>query len=171
MSEYLEMGPIDGYLAPGQLIKGTKPQLLDVLTWHARILPGYTTHDGDTLTRVTLDLGWHLHAADQSIRLTSSIGPINAPEVTGEEKVAGILVRNWVDRWLREPGALWLRSRSIDKDSRGRTVGEVWCGDHELGAALLDAGLAKFCEPSGKRIPFTSDEVERIVARLTEPVA
>lgn len=149
------------------------------LTWHAVLLPGFVVHDGDTLTHCTLDLGWHQARLGDAVRLTSSLGPINAPEVTGNEKPAGILVRNAVAQWLAEAGRVWLRSRAIDargnhaEDSRGRTVAEVWVTqnqqDHELGAWLIEHRLVKFCEPSGKRVFFTAAELDDIVARLQEP--
>ena len=135
------------------------------LTWQARIV-AYTVHDGDTLTNVTIDQGWYVQRIHQSIRLTSSQGPVNAPEVTGREAAAGLLVRDWVRDWLAMPGQLWLRSRSIDHDSRGRTVGDVLRDEAELGLVLLLRGLAKRCKADGTRIPFTDDELQRIVAQL-----
>lgn len=151
------------------------------LTWHAVLLPGYRVHDGDTLCDCTLDLGWRTAQLDADVRLTSSHGPINAPEVTGREKPAGMLVRAAVASWLDDagPDRIWLRSRAIDdrgrhaEDSRGRTVAEVWTHqngeDLELGAWLLEHGLAKFCEPNGTRIPWTDDELADVIARLQEP--
>lgn len=149
------------------------------LTWHAVVL-NYRVHDGDTLTSCVLDLGWRQARLGESVRITSSRGPINAPEVTGPEAPAGRLVRDAVSLWLRERlQRIWLRSRAINvrgdhaEDSRGRTVAEVWVtqdgADYELGAWMLEERLAKFCEPSGKRIPFSEAEIEDIVARLSEP--
>lgn len=145
------------------------------MTWQAVILPGFEVYDGDTLTKVTLDIGWRSAQLGQSIRLTSSRGAINCPEVTGREKSAGLLVRDAVRRWIAEPGGrLWLRSRAINvrgdhaEDSRGRTVGEIWCDGQELGAWLLEQKLAKFSGPGGKRIEFNDSELEAIVAKLRE---
>jgi endonuclease YncB( thermonuclease family) len=138
------------------------------LTWHARIRPGFTVHDGDTLTRVELDIGWRTVLIGQSIRVTSSRGPINCPEVTGQERTAGVLVRDAVTRWLGDPGELWLRSHALSRDAYGRTIGEVWCGEHELGAWLLEQGLAIACGPEGKRVAFSEAELDRIVAQLLE---
>ena len=150
------------------------------LTWQARVIE-YCVYNGDTLTDCLLDLGWHQARMGESVRLTSSLGPINAPEVTGAEAPAGKLVRRAVDAWLMESGvsSIWLRSRAINvrgdhaEDSRGRTVAEVWVTqdgqEYELGAWLLENRLVKMCEPSGKRVPFATAEIEDIVARLSEP--
>lgn len=134
-------------------------------TWKARLVDWHV-HDGDTLTRATLDIGWRVHLTGQSVRVTWSEGPINCPEVTGRERKAGLIVRDAVAGWLTSrmtSAGLWVVSRSIDRDAYGRTIGEIHSGPHEFASWLMGRGYAKPCEPSGKRVPFTDEELARIV--------
>lgn len=126
------------------------------LTWTARIVR-YTLHDGDTLTNVHLDVGWGVIISRSgttplSVRLTSSRGPINAPELYGPEAVAGKLVRTALDhdimnQWDRGR-TLWLVSREIDRDAYGRCIGEIHCEGEDLGTVMLERGLVKLCGPA-----------------------
>jgi len=146
-------------------------------TWTARIVD-FTTHDGDTLVGVKLDVGWGVllsrsGTAPLSIRLTSSAGPINAPETTGPEAQAGKLVSWYVDGALRAAKDLWVVSRELSRDAYGRCVGEIFMRgsddkDYELGLRLADLKLVKACGPGGKRVPFTSEELASICERLGE---
>lgn len=151
------------------------------LTWTARIVR-CDVHDGDTLVNVSIDVGWRLTlsgtgTSPMSIRLTSSRGPINAPEVTGKEASVGWLVRDWLgailsggqDAWNggRVHTDAWLVSRALDRDAYGRVIGEVHVdGRGELGLEMLDRGLVKCCAPGGKRVPFTDIELGAIIATL-----
>lgn len=142
-------------------------------------------HDGDTLVNVRLDVGWGVVldkalTAPISVRLTSSAGPINAPETYGPEAAAGKLVRRWFAAQLgigRGPSmsvewldlltvGVWVRSRLIDRDAYGRCIGEVWVGDADIGARMFAEGFAKKCGPGGVRVPFTRDELDAVIARL-----
>lgn len=141
------------------------------LTWTARIVR-CDVHDGDTLTNVHLDVGWGVTLSRSgttplSVRLTSSAGPINTPEVYGPEATAGKLVRDWLRGYLGSSEDVWLISRSLDRDAYGRCIGEVHVGGIEVGLAMLQShGLAKRCGPGGTRVPFTAAELQAIVAKL-----
>ncbi len=132
-------------------------------TWRAKLLPGFVVHDGDTLTRCTLDIGWHIRLADQSIRLTSTSGPVNAPELTGPEAEVGRLVRDVLDKWLAGQEEIWIESQSISRDAYGRTIGVVLIGHGDdatdIGKTMLLREIAKECGPDGKRIPWTPSEL------------
>lgn len=147
-----------------------KPKLRrPVETWRALLVDGIV-HDGDTIVRAHIDVGWGIMlsrcgTAEISIRLTSSKGPINAPEITGREAKAGMLVRDWVEAALNAR-PVWIVSQSLSRDVHGRTVGEIHLDSFELGLRLLNLGLVKFCEPDGKRIPFTDGELARIEQQL-----
>lgn len=145
------------------------------LTWTARIVD-FGVHDGDTLIRVYLDVGWGVTLSRSgttplSVRLTSSAGPINAPETYGPEAQAGKLVAQWLENELRCGADVWLVSRAIDRDAYGRCIGEIHveASDGELGLAMLDRGLVKRCGPGGVRVPFTAAELDAIVAKLALP--
>lgn len=140
------------------------------LTWTARIVD-YNVFDGDTLTRVYLDLGFGVTLSRSgttplSVRLTSSAGPINAPELTGLEAQAGKLVAQWLEDCLRSNGDVWLVSRALDRDCFGRCIGELHAAGADIGARMLDLGLVKPCGPGGTRVPFTLHELALIVSKL-----
>jgi len=143
-------------------------------TWTHRVVD-YRVHDGDTLVDVTLDLGHFVTLEGRSIRLTSALGPINAPETTGRERDAGRLVSAWVEEWVFGQ-TLWVRSESLDRDAYGRVIGRVFRGvnepgvdddpdESELGMALIQNGLAKMC-PNKKRVPFDDQELDAILRAL-----
>ena len=145
------------------------------LTWTARIVR-CDAHDGDTLTGVHIDVGWGVTLSRSgttplSVRLTSSAGPINAPETYGPETQAGRLVRDWlwncltIDKTVRDD--VWLASKSLDRDAYGRCIGEIYVGGDEVGLRMLGQGLAKKCGPGGVRMPFTRDELDAILTRLS----
>lgn len=139
------------------------------LTWTARIVD-YSIFDGDTLTRVYLDLGFGVTLSRSgttplSVRLTSSAGPINAPELRGHEAVAGKLVSEWLEDCLRSGPDVWVVSKALDRDCFGRCIGEIHVGGTEVGPRMLELGLVKLCGPGGTRVPFTRDELDAILAK------
>ena len=142
---------------------------MNATTWTAKIIQ-CDVHDGDTLTNVHLDVGWGViltrcGTALLSIRLTSSLGPVNTPEVFGKETQAGLIVCEWLQRAIKQAGTeIWLKSRSIDHDAYGRCIGEIHFADFELGKELIRLGYAKYCGPGGKRIPFTDEELTKIIS-------
>ena len=95
-------------------------------------------YDGDTIT-VRVDLGFHTHRIER-LRLAR----INAWEVRGEERPAGLVARDW------------LRSQILDRDvivqtitdktgKWGRYIAEVFTLDGEnLNDALVADGHAKY---------------------------
>jgi hypothetical protein len=130
----------------------------------------YAVHDGDTCVSCVLDLGWGTRISKSplwngALRLTSRGGPVNAPEVTGDEKAAGLVVLRHVAQLLAgEP--FWIETPSLARDSRGRIPSNWLLPDGaDLGQELLQTGWVKRGEPDGKRIPFTGAEIAAIVAR------
>ena len=95
-------------------------------------------YDGDTIT-VRVDLGFHVHTI-QRLRLAR----INAWEVRGEERPAGLIARDW------------LRSQILGRDVEvqtikdatgkwGRYIAEVFTVDGaNLNDALVANGHAKY---------------------------
>ena len=140
----------------------------DVL-YRAKVL-AFSVHDGDTVVGCTLDLGWGTKISKSplwngALRLTSRSGPVNAPEVTGDEKPAGLVVLRQVEQLLG--GApFWIETPSLARDSRGR-IPSIWIlpGCVDVGQQLLTDGWVKRGEPDGKRIPFTAGELAAILAR------
>lgn len=158
------------WLDPGVAVMIAEKTAAKSLTWIAKIVD-CQVHDGDTLTRVYLDVGWGVTLSRSgttplSVRLTSSAGPINAPERTGIEAEAGKLVSQWLGNALTAGAETWLVSRALDRDAYGRCIGEVHVGDRELGLRMLELGLVKRCGKAGTRVPFTVAELVTIEAKL-----
>ena len=81
---------------------------------------------------------------DFSIK-TIRLARIDAPEMRGEEKAQGEIAKKWVEETLRKCDRLTMQS--IQLDSFGRSIAEVWYWDKEswinLSDELLKQGLAK----------------------------
>jgi endonuclease YncB( thermonuclease family) len=126
-------------------------------------LESYHVYDGDTLTQCTIDLGYGVVLRD-SIRIVG----IDCPEVTGDHKEAGIVVRDAAWGWLvkhhkQNNRELWLIGTGRGK--YGRILGDVQpLGvGQTLGQWLLEKGYAKPTGKGGKREPWTEEELERII--------
>lgn len=72
-------------------------------------------YDGDTI-RMDIDLGFRMSLNGEPLRLWG----INTPEVRGDEKAAGIRVRDIVRGWLPEGGTAIIRTLKA-KDGGDRT--------------------------------------------------
>jgi hypothetical protein len=117
-------------------------------------------HDGDTVDCL-LDLGF-----DIRFRTHVRVLGVNAPEVDGAEKAAGLAVKGFVDRWLAS-NRVGLRYDSVGYDKfGGRTVGRLRGGAFELGAVLLLRKLAKPFDGQTKKPAFTPEECAAIVRQL-----
>lgn len=118
--------------------------------------------DGDTLW-LRMDSGWR-HYSDEEIRMLGD-GPdevqirigINAPEVVGETKAAGLAAKAYAEQWIIDhinhapadllnsgwevkwPFTIWSRT----EDSFGRFLADFYCGqEHSLGADMIESGHA-----------------------------
>ncbi len=94
-------------------------------------------YDGDTIT-VDIDLGFDVVLKAQKIRLVR----INAPEVRGEKRPAGLKSRDALrskigNKWIR------LKTQKDKKGKYGRWLGEVWLEEECINEWLLKEGHAK----------------------------
>ncbi len=98
-------------------------------------------YDGDTVT-ADVDLGFKVWRKDEKLRLHG----IDAPEMRGEEREAGIVSRDA------------LRDRVLDRDvivctfrdttgKYGRYLADIWLGDENVNDWLMAEG---FAEPYGE---------------------
>lgn len=98
----------------------------------------YSVHDGDTLTRCTLDLGFNCAIRQQSIRLAR----IQAPELRSHPQ--GAAAKEYLAELLGEGPCILYSSRW---DKYRRILGEVFVrqGTEWVNASnkLLEVGLAK----------------------------
>lgn len=140
--------------------------------YRARIHEIISVIDGDSL-RVVLDLGWRIYQITD-VRLAN----LNAPEVTGLERQAGLAVRLFTENWIeRRPSGLWLDSfkwpegRSKYGQSLGLIVDRSTTdleGSATLNTQLLVHGLAKPYDGNGPMPRFGGIECEEIVRKVEE---
>lgn len=117
--------------------------------------------DGDSV-EVVLDRGW-----DESKKMVCRISGVDTPE---RNTAAGQAVKRFVEQWCIRLGSD-LRVQSIAKDKfGGRFIGDlldkVGC-ERSLSETLLTHKLAK-PYAGGIKLPFTDDELARIVERVTK---
>lgn len=91
-------------------------------------------HDGDTLD-VVLDLGF-----DTFRLVTLRLAGLDTPEVTGASKAAGLAVRDWVSRRLRQAKVLTVQSLEVDK--YGRSLAILYLDGKPLNDDLVARGMA-----------------------------
>jgi len=77
-------------------------------------------YDGDTCT-VDIDLGLHLWVRNEKIRLCR----INAPELRGKERAAGILSRDFLRELILNKEII-LHTVKDAREKYGRYLGEIW---------------------------------------------
>lgn len=145
-------------------------------TWRYLLTETHRVYDADTITQATIDRGLGDLSTRRSFRLTSSTGPINGPEVTGRERAAGLIARDYVRGWiaLHWAAEIWLASSQWPLDLYGRVLSEWWAGGVagpgcvELGPVLLDLGLAIPSKPDGTRISFTDEQLARVLRQAAK---
>lgn len=91
--------------------------------------------DGDTL-RVDWDLGAHIWLRDVPLRLLG----VDAPELRGPTRQAGIAARDWLVARLPEGTAVTIKTEK--GDAFGRYLATVWLGDENINVELTRAGHA-----------------------------
>jgi len=94
-------------------------------------------YDGDTVT-VDIDLGFDVMLHGQKIRLLR----INAPEVRGSERPAGLesrdALRQKIDnKWVT------IKTQQDKKGKYGRWLGEIWLDDVCVNDWLIAEGFAE----------------------------
>jgi len=134
----------------------------DAVTTYVALIRGFSVYDGDTLTNVTLDLGWSVWLATQEIRING----VDAPELAdARQRPAAAAVRDWLARRLDPLRGAGLRvvSEARDHDKYGRVLGDVAGGTMlSLRSDLLAAGLVK-PYAGGAKPPWTDDELAAIL--------
>lgn len=96
-------------------------------------------YDGDTIT-VDIDLGFNTWLMNKSIRLSG----IDTPEIRGEERPEGLIVKDIVKSWIPEGSEVILRTEKDRTGKYGRYLAEVISSDGEsINERLLNEGLAE----------------------------
>ena len=94
-------------------------------------------YDGDTVT-VDIDLGFDVMLHGQKIRLLR----INAPEVRGPERPAGLRSRDAL-RQMIDGKSITIKTQQDKKGKYGRWLGEIWLDDVCVNDWLITEGFAE----------------------------
>lgn len=99
--------------------------------------------DGDTVV-LDIDLGLGIYVRDETVRLHG----INAPEVRGKEKEAGIRTENRLRDLLEKSDGLLIRTIKDKEGKYGRVLVQLWArtyagGYQNLNTLLVLEGLAE----------------------------
>lgn len=102
-----------------------------------------SVYDGDTCT-VDIDLGLHTWVKDEKLRLYR----INAPEVTGRQKSAGIKSRDFLRNLILDK-TVFIQTIKDKKEKYGRYLAEIWIKDEKgnvinVNDHLVALGFAKY---------------------------
>jgi micrococcal nuclease len=98
-----------------------------------------SVYDGDTI-RVDIDLGFGIKFDNQSIRLLG----INTPEVRGDEREAGLIVRDFVREQILEKNII-LKTYRDSKGKYGRWLGQIYYTKEERVITASDSPDALTC--------------------------
>lgn len=94
--------------------------------------------DGDTILGV-LDLGF-----DIWYRTPIRLARINAPELKGATKAAGLAASDYLEALLAK-GPLTVRTQfKREKDKYGRVLGTILCGEQDVCGAMVAGGHAQW---------------------------
>jgi micrococcal nuclease len=93
-------------------------------------------YDGDTVT-LDIDLGFDVVLREQRVRLLR----INAPELRGESRAAGLRSRDALRARIANKWVV-LRTERDRKEKFGRWLGEVWIEGACVNEWMLAEGLA-----------------------------
>ena len=127
-----------------------QPQIIP----HVYPVTEFEVYDGDTI-KVIMDLGMGIN-----YKTSVRVDGINAPEVRGEEKAAGLVVKSRVEEWLKDR-KIYVKYLRVDKYG-SRIVGKIIRDDgSELSPYLLQANLAKAYE-GDKKPTFSAAEITLI---------
>ena len=107
-------------------------------------------HDGDTI-KVDIDLGFGITLKNQTFRFFG----INAPEIHGETKTAGLKTTAYVQQMLTDKEIIIVTIKD-EKEKFGRWLGRIFYHDGndwvDLNSELINKGLAIKFMDDGKEI-------------------
>lgn len=106
-------------------------------TYRAQVVSVY---DADTIT-VNVDLGFNTWRHNERIRLAR----IDAPEVTGTEKVFGIPAREYLKSLIHNK-TITIKTVKDKKGKFGRYIAEIYLGGENINDLLVFKGFATYRE-------------------------
>lgn len=99
-----------------------------------------SVYDGDTI-KVDIDLGFGIWKKNETIRLWG----IDAPEIRGEEREAGLKARSGLRRLILG-GDVIIQTEKDEKGKYGRYIGRVLLDGLCVSTMMVSTGLAEFKE-------------------------
>ena len=124
----------------GTTAPGTVQQSASSTPVHAYNAHVVRVVDGDTI-RCDVSLGWGVWLQDQSVRLRG----IDAPEMRGDERPAGIASRNALTELL-DYRTVTLRTDGDKRGKYGRMIVDVWVGQVNANDWMVANGHAEIYE-------------------------
>jgi micrococcal nuclease len=104
-------------------------------TYRATITDVY---DGDTVT-ADIDLGLSTWIHGEKLRLNR----INAPEIRGAERPAGLVARDWLREKVLGQSVI-VQTIKDRKGKYGRYLAEIWLDGQNVNDQMVEAGHAEF---------------------------
>lgn len=101
-----------------------------------------SVYDGDTLN-VDIDLGFSIWIKDKSLRLYG----IDAPEVRGQTRERGLVVRDWLRQRIEQGQTILIESISDQPDKYGRYLAILYIDGVNINQLMIDEGLARPYNP------------------------
>ena len=101
-----------------------------------------SVYDGDTLN-VDIDLGFSIWIKDKSLRLYG----IDAPEVRGQTRERGLVVRDWLRERIEQGQTILIESISDQPDKYGRYLAILYIDGVNINQLMIDEGLARPYNP------------------------
>ena len=103
--------------------------------------------DGDTVV-ADIDLGMNVWRRNEPLRLYG----VNAPEVVGADKAAGLAAKDWLVS-IFEGKRVTIRTQKDKTEKYGRWLAVIDLEGVNINAAIIAVGLAKAADASGKTLP------------------
>lgn len=96
-----------------------------------------SVYDGDSF-RADIDLGFHIWRLNEPIRVAG----IDAPELRGDEREAGLISRDWLREQILGQ-EVTLKTYKDRTGKYGRYLAEVFLDDRNIGEEMIELGFAE----------------------------
>ena len=110
-------------------------------TWYVYKIANIYAYDGDTIT-ADIDLGFKITKREK-LRLYG----IDTPEIRGEEREEGLIVRDYVrdriDKAIEENAMIWILSYKDKQGKYGRYLVELFIDGENINQTLINEGMAE----------------------------
>jgi micrococcal nuclease len=137
-----------------------KPEGHQYYCW--KVLDVGYVYDGDSIKNVSFSLGFNNVSKERDLRLYG----IDTPELRGEEREAGLKVRDYVinriENALANNQEIYFYSYKDKQHKYGEIICSLWIGDACLNTELLKLGYAKHYD-GGKKEEWLKEDLDKIL--------